>query len=142
VFERNRNLFRRKRIARRAGFPAFFILSLVAFSTIGSTAQIPSGSPHAENSDSGRVENGKRIYLKDGCYECHGRDAQGSRLSGPKVGPQPIPLSAFVAYVRAPGGQMPPYTSKVISDAELSDISTFLKSLPEPPAVKNIPMLN
>jgi ubiquinol-cytochrome c reductase cytochrome c subunit len=47
-----------------------------------------------------------------------------------------------VEYVRAPQGQMPPYTSKVLSDTELADIYAFLKSLPLPPDPKSIPVLN
>ena len=37
---------------------------------------------------------------------------------------------------------MPPYTSKVVSDSEMADIYAFLQSLPQPPAVKDIPLLN
>jgi hypothetical protein len=37
---------------------------------------------------------------------------------------------------------MPPYTQKVVSDAELVDIYAFLQSLPQPTDPKNIPLLN
>ena len=90
---------------------------------------------------SGNVEKGKELYTSDGCYECHGRQAQGSRTSGPRLAPNPIPLSAFSNYVREPRGQMPPYTKKVVSDADLADIYAFLKSIPQPPSVKDIPLL-
>jgi hypothetical protein len=54
-----------------------------------------------------------------------------------------MPLAALIAYVRRPApGDMPVYTAKVISDAELTDIWAFLKSIPDPPAVKDIPLLN
>jgi mono/diheme cytochrome c family protein len=138
-----KNLFGSKSIEPRAHIFARLILAAFAlFAMISVTAQGPSESPHAENSPSARVENGKKIYERDGCYECHGRAGQGSRLTGPKIGPQPIPFSAFVTYVRAPKGQMPPYTSKVITDAELADIYSFLKSLPQPSSAKDIPLLN
>jgi mono/diheme cytochrome c family protein len=39
-------------------------------------------------------------------------------------------------YLRKPTGEMPPYTSKVISDQELADIYAFLQSRPHPPAAK------
>ena len=87
------------------------------------------------------MEKGKELYTSDGCYECHGRQAQGSRTSGPRLAPNPIPLSAFSNYVREPRGQMPPYTSKVVSDADLADIYVFLKTIPQPPSVKDIPLL-
>ena len=89
----------------------------------------------------GNAENGKKIFVKDGCYECHGREAQGSLLLGPRLGPDPIPLAAMIAYVRKPSGEMPPYTEKVVSDQELADIHAFLQSLPQPPPVKSIPIL-
>jgi len=37
---------------------------------------------------------------------------------------------------------MPPYTAKVVSDAELADIRAYLASIPEPQSSKNIPLLN
>jgi mono/diheme cytochrome c family protein len=90
----------------------------------------------------GNAKKGKQIYTSYGCYECHGREAQGSTLSGPRIGPHPIQFSAFVKYIRQPKGQMPPYTEKVTSDAELADIYAFLQSLPSPPDPKTIPLLN
>jgi hypothetical protein len=37
---------------------------------------------------------------------------------------------------------MPPYTLKVLSDAELADIYAFLRSIPPPRGEKDIPSLN
>lgn len=91
---------------------------------------------------SGNAKNGRQIYTSYGCYECHGRQGQGSILSGPRIGPNPIHLSAFVKYIRQPRGQMPPYTEKVVSDAELADIYAFLQSLPQPPDPRSLPLLN
>jgi hypothetical protein len=36
---------------------------------------------------------------------------------------------------------MPPYTSKVLTDAQLADIYSFLQSIPKPPDVSTIPLL-
>ena len=87
--------------------------------------------------------NGQRLFVKYGCYECHGYLGQGSTSTGgTRLGPPQIPLSAFVSYVREPTGQMPPYTAKVISNEDLSEIYNFLKSVPPPPPLKSIPILN
>ena len=87
----------------------------------------------------GNVENGKRLFTKDGCYQCHGREGQGSVMSGPRLAPNPIPLESLLRYVRKPSGEMPPYTDKVISDQELSDIYAFLQSRANPqPAKANV----
>jgi ubiquinol-cytochrome c reductase cytochrome c subunit len=91
---------------------------------------------------SGNAKNGKQIYTNYGCFECHGREGQGSVLSGPRIAPHPTQFSVFVKYIRQPKGQMPPYTKKVVSDAELADIYAFLQSLPQPPDPKSIPLLS
>ena len=88
----------------------------------------------------GNAENGKRVYTKYGCFECHGREGQDSAMTGPRLGPDPVPLDSFARYVRKPSGEMPPYTDKVVSDRELVDIYAFLQSRPHPPAAKTIPL--
>jgi mono/diheme cytochrome c family protein len=89
----------------------------------------------------GNAENGKRIFNKIGCYQCHGREGQGSTMTGPRIAPDPVPLDVLARYVRKPTGEMPPYTAKVVSDQELADIYAFLQSRPHPPAAKTIPLL-
>jgi len=87
--------------------------------------------------------NGQLLFVRDGCYECHGYLGQGSTSTGgTRLGPPQIPLSAFVSYVREPTGQMPPYTAKAISNEDLTEIYNFLKSVPPPPPLKSIPLLN
>ncbi len=89
----------------------------------------------------GNVENGKKLFVSYGCYECHGRQGQGGG-GAPRIGPPAIPVAAATRYVRNPTGQMPPYTAKVVSDQELSDIFAFLKTIPPPPRAASIPLLN
>jgi mono/diheme cytochrome c family protein len=89
----------------------------------------------------GNAENGKKLFSKFGCYECHGYQGQGGG-AGAKLAPKPMSAPALIAYVRHPSGSMPPYTSKVASDPELADIRAYLASVPAPPPVKNIPLLN
>jgi len=92
----------------------------------------------ARQKDAGK---GKRLYATYGCYECHGYQGQGSTAAGPRIAPAPIPKDAFVAYVRQPSGEMPPYTERVISDAELADIRAFLAIIPKGPNSSEIPLL-
>ena len=87
------------------------------------------------------AENGKKLFTKLGCYECHGYLGQGGG-AGARLAPKPIAAAALIAYVRHPGGTMPPYTSKVVSDAELGDIRAYLATIPGPPPLKDIPLLN
>jgi len=90
---------------------------------------------------SGNADNGKQLFVKNGCYECHGREGQGSSMSGPRIAPDPIPFDALLNYVRKPKGEMPPYTTKVISDKDLADIYAYLQSRKEPPTAKALPLL-
>jgi mono/diheme cytochrome c family protein len=90
---------------------------------------------------SGNAENGRRLFNNFGCWSCHGKEAQGG-VAGPRIGPNPPVFAGFVAYVRKPTNQMPPYTANVVSDSNLADIHAFLRSLPQPRPVREIPLLN
>lgn len=94
---------------------------------------------NAQAAPAGNVENGKKIFASYGCYQCHGYAAQGG--AGARLAPRPIAYAALSRYVRRPTGQMPPYTSKVVSDQELADIYAFLLTIPQPPAANTIPIL-
>jgi mono/diheme cytochrome c family protein len=89
----------------------------------------------------GNADNGKKLFVAYGCYECHGRQGAGAS-TGARIGPPAISLMAVLRYVRAPTGQMPPYTAKVVSDQDLTDIYSYLKSFPPPQPAANIPLLN
>jgi len=84
---------------------------------------------------------GNRLYATYGCYECHGYQGQGSTAAGPRIAPAPIPKDAFLAYVRQPSGEMPPYGERVISDADLADIRAFLATIPKGPNPAEVPLL-
>ena len=92
--------------------------------------------PKLTATPAGNAENGKRLFMKDGCYQCHGREGQGSNMSGPRIAPDAVTLETVLRYVRKPSGEMPPYTEKVISDQELTDIFAYLQSRPHPPTAK------
>jgi len=89
----------------------------------------------------GNADAGKVLFNKIGCYQCHGREGQGSTATGPRLNQNPITYARFVAYIRKPTGEMPPYTAKVVSDQQAADLYAFLQSLPKPPAVESIPIL-
>ena len=92
------------------------------------------------NAPRGNAENGKTLFTRVGCYQCHGREGQGA-VTGPRLNQNPITYTRFVSYIRKPTGEMPPYTAKVVSDQQAADIFAFLQSLPKPPSVESIPLL-
>ena len=95
----------------------------------------------AAQSSTGDAANGKRLFVKDGCYECHGYAGQGG-FAGARIADIELKAQGLIAYVRAPAGQMPAYKEKVISDQELTDIWAYLQSLPKAKPAKDIPLLN
>ena len=120
------------------------VLSGAALSGATLTAQsqaqpTPPPSQGSGVTGAGSVEKGRLGFVKVGCAQCHGREAQGSPTTGPRLGPNGLPYAAFARYVRAPRLQMPPYTEKILSDADLSDLYAFAQSRPKaatPPALK------
>jgi mono/diheme cytochrome c family protein len=114
-----------------------WLVALVLIAGAASYAQTPQRPPNT--APAGNAEAGKKLFVADGCYQCHGYEAQGSSATGPRLGPRPIAFAAFSRYVRQPTGQMPPYTAKVVSDADLANIYSFVQSRPEPS--KHIPLL-
>ena len=82
---------------------------------------------------------GKQTFIRVGCWECHGFEGQGG--TGPKLAPGPLAAPALKAFVRTTSGDMPAFTAKVLSDADLDDIYAYLQSIPKSPDPKTIPLL-
>jgi mono/diheme cytochrome c family protein len=86
---------------------------------------------------------GKTLYIdKYMCYTCHGYSGQNG--PGARLVPMKMSEQAFIAYVRNPRqpNRMPSFSAKVVSDAELGDIYTYIKSLPDSdPDPKAVPLL-
>ena len=86
------------------------------------------------------AENGKRVFMKIGCWQCHGTVGQGG-AAGPRLAPDPLPYETLAAFVRSANRAMPPYREAVLSNADLADIYAYLESIPKPPAVDSLPLL-
>ena len=115
-------------------------LALLLFARPSAAAQSAADGTKSGQPDAAGAVRGKKLFVSYGCYECHGRAAQGG--VGPRLGPDPLPLSFIEKYVRHPSGAMPPYTQKTVSDQDLADIYAYLKSLPQPPKEKDIQLLD
>ena len=115
---------------RQAGW-----LLLVAVIASVLVTNMVAGAPATPN-----AANGRRLFEKDGCYQCHGYAGQGGR-DGARLAATAMNAQSFVRYVRAPFGAMPAFTAKVLPDEDLADIYAYLKSLPTAAAAKDIPAL-
>jgi mono/diheme cytochrome c family protein len=112
-----------------------FVTMLIAGGIAFAQDARPGGSTAAS------VENGKRLFTRDGCWECHGYAAQGGR-DGARLADTALSVAQLTRYVRKPSGAMPAYIDKVMTDQELADIWAYLKSMPAPKAAKDIPLLS
>ena len=98
----------------------------------------------AQDAPKGDAGKGKQLWLADGCSYCHGTVGQGGggRAAGLRIASQPIPFGAFLNQVRQPANEMPVYVEKVLSDQDVADIFAYIQSLPPPPDLKSIRILN
>ena len=122
-----------------AGIVATALAGMLILASSQASAQSRDNTAQrAASAPAGNVENGKKIYMKIGCWECHGRDAQSGR---PPLGPVVMPYAAFINQLRTPREDMPPYTAKVLSDAEVADIYAWVRTSPAPPKAESLPLL-
>jgi ubiquinol-cytochrome c reductase cytochrome c subunit len=105
---------------------------------IGSCGIVSAQSP----APVGDAANGQKLFMADGCYQCHGTVGQGARATGPKLAPNPMPYEVFANQVRKPAAVMPPYTALVLSDTQLADIYAYVSSLPGPASAESVTILH
>jgi mono/diheme cytochrome c family protein len=87
------------------------------------------------------AENGERVFMRAGCWQCHGTIGQGG-AAGPKIAPDPLPFDALSSFVRTSNREMPAYRQAILSDADIADLYAYLQSIPKSPDPKAIPLLN
>lgn len=112
------------------------VIGIVGAAVLSGTILAAQSQP--QPAPTGNVDKGRRGFVRVGCAQCHGREAQGSPTTGPRLGPNGLPYPAFARSVRAPRLQMPPYTEKILPDADLADLYAFVQSRPKvttPPAL-------
>lgn len=84
--------------------------------------------------------HGKKVYVADGCWQCHGYQGQGG--AGPKLAPNPLPYEAVFRQLRKPRNVMPVYTHVTTPDQDVADIYAYLETIPKAKTVAEISALN
>lgn len=115
-------------------------IAAAALMTAALGAQEAAPKPAAPAAPVGNMETGKKLWVSVGCWQCHGYEGQGG-AAGPRLAARNLPLAGFSAYVRRPTNQMPPYTEKVVPNADLAHILAYVNSRPAPPPAASIPLL-
>ena len=85
----------------------------------------------AQEAPQGSVENGKKLFGTTGCWSCHGLVGQGAPGYAPRIAPKLLPYPAFLAQLRRPRADMPPYEAAIINDQQVADIYAYLKTQKE-----------
>jgi mono/diheme cytochrome c family protein len=111
--------------------------------TVATAALATAGIAVAQTA-AGDAGNGKRVFLADGCFECHGRAGQGGAMNypTPAIAQLEMPVESFVAFLRDAPRDMPAYSAGVLSDKDAADIYAYLRSLPGRKPAKDFPLLN
>jgi len=95
----------------------------------------------AEDAPKGDAAAGKATYMKVGCFECHGRVAQGGHFKAPVpiLAHTELPYDAFAMQLRQPAQNMPTYAASALSDKDVADIYAYVESLPGMQDLKGLP---
>jgi ubiquinol-cytochrome c reductase cytochrome c subunit len=88
----------------------------------------------------GDAQKGSATFREKGCWQCHGYEGQGG-AAGPRLANTQLPEDGLIVFVHNTAAAMPPYSEKLISDEQLSDIYAYLQSRPKPADPKTIPLL-
>ena len=108
------------------------------FAPIVACCVLASGAAYAASAEKGKV-----AFVKNGCWQCHGFQGQGSvaTSNGAVLSNTAMPFEAFESFVRSTNRSMPPFSEEILSSADLADIYAYLQSVPKPSDVNSIPLL-
>lgn len=87
---------------------------------------------------SAHADEGRELYQSYQCWQCHGHEGQGGAAA--RIASKAYTLDAFARIVRHPD-LMPAYPPSMLSDENLRLIYEFVRSIPEPPSLDDIPEL-
>lgn len=96
--------------------------------------------PGDEVREGDEIGDGRALYVSQQCWQCHGYEGQGG-VAGVRIARTALPYEAFARLVRFTN-LMPAYSPKVLSDDQLRQIYDYVRSIPEPPPLEEIPELD
>ena len=124
-------------IRRRRSGPG---LSVLARQLVGAGLWLMGATALAQTGDD--VERGRELYMRNGCFSCHGTVGQGGERSGaPKLAPDTYLFEVFKLLVRTPREAMPRFDPRYVSDEDLLAMHRYLSAQPRATAAREIPAL-
>jgi mono/diheme cytochrome c family protein len=116
----------------------------VTVSTVAAIGAVAFAATRAQDAPRGDATTGKRLYLADGCFTCHGRSGQGGAYNTPApiLAHTAMPFDGFKGQIRNPINDMPAFPTAILSDKDIADIYAFVEALPGPRSPKDFPILN
>jgi ubiquinol-cytochrome c reductase cytochrome c subunit len=125
----------------RRGARVCALLAIVTLALLG----VPERLSRAANAEAPMAQDavrGSELFVRIGCYQCHGYVGQGGSGTGPRLAPSPIAFDRFTRAVWDPIDLMPRYAPEFVSEGDLADIYAYLQSVPPPPRPEDVPLLN
>jgi len=124
--------------------PRLILLVAAVLLMSGGMRAVELQAPQTPNASApvGNADNGRRVFMEQTCYYCHGTEGQGGLAAvGPRIALVPRGLDSFMSYVREPAGRMSAYSEQVLSDQDLRDIYAYLRAQPAAKPAKELPLL-
>jgi mono/diheme cytochrome c family protein len=120
------------------------LMAPIALAAALLSAGVLTGARAQDAPPPGDAGNGKRLYLTDGCFTCHGRSGQGGAYNSPApiLAKTALPFDGFKGQIRNPVNDMPAFSDALLSDKDIADIFAFVQSLPGRGSAKDIAILN
>src|SRR5262249_57115476 len=80
-------------------------------------ARGPGPAALAQDRSPGDAANGKRVYLADGCFMCHGRAGQGGAMNypAPTIAPLETPVESLSSLLRVAPNETPAYSTNALA---------------------------
>ena len=119
------------------------LVRTIIFAAVCGSAVVVAAQAQEQEAPRGDAANGKRLYLANYCYTCHGRVGQGGAYNGPApaLAKTAMPYEGLVGQTRNPSNDMPGYSAQVLPDQALADIYAYVQSLPGPSDPKGVALL-
>ncbi len=119
-------------------------VGMVAAALVAASVVVAAFSPALaqDNAPAGNAKAGQQVFRSVGCWQCHGSQAQGVAITGPRLATTALPYAAFLQQLRTPANAMPAYEPKILSNSEAANIYAWLKSLPAAKSAADIPLLS